>query len=155
MMEKKTLTKEQAREKALRLLEFRSHSEKELCDKLKIAGAKQEDIPEIMEFLKEYNLINDRDYAARLSHDLRNLKKFGKRRIKEELYQKGIRGEILEEVLSELPDDDTDELLPLVEKKLAGNFEQKNIDRAMRYFAYRGYGFDDIKSCIEKLKLED
>ncbi len=155
MKDKKVLEKEQAKEKALRLLEFRSHSEKELRDKLKMAGARMEDIPEIMEFLKEYNLINDYDYALRLSHDLQNLKKYGKRRIKDELYHKGISADVLDEVLAELPEDDADELLPLVEKKLGGNFEQKNIDKAMRYFAYRGYGFDDIKACVEKLKQEN
>ena len=42
--EKKELTFDEAKDKALRLLEFRSHSERELSDKLKIAGAKEEDI---------------------------------------------------------------------------------------------------------------
>ena len=36
--EKKELTFDEAKDKALRLLEFRSHSERELSDKLKIAG---------------------------------------------------------------------------------------------------------------------
>ena len=61
---------------------------------------------------------------------------------------------MLEEVLSELPEDDGEELLFLAEKKIAGNFEKKNIERAIRYFAYRGYNFDDIKSCIEKLEAQ-
>jgi len=42
--EKKELTFDEAKDKALRLLEFRSHSERELSDKLKRAGAKEEDI---------------------------------------------------------------------------------------------------------------
>ena len=154
MIEKKELTKEQAKEKALRLLEFRSHSEKELFDKLIRAGAKKDDIPEIMNFLKEYGFIDDFKYATCLAHDLQKIKRLGKRRIKEELRQKGIRGEMLEEVLSELPEEDGEELLFLAEKKIAGNFEKKNIERAIRYFAYRGYNFDDIKSCIEKLEAQ-
>ena len=39
--EKKELTFDEAKDKALRLLEFRSHSERELSDKLKRAGAKE------------------------------------------------------------------------------------------------------------------
>ena len=50
--EKKELTFEQAKDKALRLLEFRSHSERELKDKLKRAGAKEDDIEEILEFCR-------------------------------------------------------------------------------------------------------
>lgn len=152
--EKKELTPERAKEKALRLLEFRSHSEKELCDKLIQAGAKREYLPEIVEFLREFGLLNDSEYAKRLARDLQNLKKFGKRRIVQELKAKGISGEALETALSELSEEEEDALLPLVERKLGGDFEKKNVDRAIRYFIYRGYGFEDIKTCIDKLKSD-
>ena len=112
--EKKELTFDEAKDKALRLLEFRSHSERELSDKLKIAGAKEEDIDEIL----------------------------------------GIDTEYVEEAVSYLEEDEEDMLLPLVEKRLKGNFEKKNIDKCIRYFMYRGYGFSDIKNCIDNIKEE-
>ena len=68
-----------------------------------------------------------------------------------ELLNRGISREYAEAAISELSDDEEDMLLPLVERKLGGNFEKKNIDRAIRYFIYRGYDFDDIKRCIEKI----
>lgn len=151
---KKELTAQEAKEKALRLLEFRAHSQKELWDKLIRSGAKKEDIEPIMEFLKEYNFINDTEYAKSLARDLQNLKKLGKRRIRNELWAKGINSEDIDIALSELPDDDKEELLPMVERKLGGNFEKKNVDRAIRYFLYRGYDFEDVKSCIERLKAD-
>lgn len=153
-MIKRELTKNEAKEKALRLLEFRSHSKYELTEKLLRAGANRSDLPEIMEFLEEYNFVNDKDYAVHLAKDLQNLKKYGKRRIEAELKQKGIFGEDLENALLGLSDDEETALLPLVQKKLGGNFEKKNIDKAFRYFAYRGYDFSDIKSCIEQIKSE-
>ena len=104
--EKKELTFDEAKDKALRLLEFRSHSERELSDKLKRAGAKEEDI--------------DAEYV--------------------------------EEAVSYLDEDEEDMLLPLVEKRLKGDFEKKNIDKCIRYFMYRGYGFSDIKNCIDNIK---
>lgn len=154
MKEKKELDLNAAKEKALRLLEFRSHSEKELCDKLIAGGAKSEDLPEITDFLREFGLLNDASYAVRLAKDLKHLKKYGKRRILSELRARGISAEDAQAALSELDDDSAEELLPLVEKKLGGNFERKNIDRAVRYFLYRGYGIDDIKTCIESLKSD-
>lgn len=150
--EKKELSKSGAKEKALRLLEFRSHSEKELRDKLIRAGAKQEDLPEIFEFLREYSFVNDGEYAKKLAKDLQRLNKFGLRRIREELKVRGISGEDLENAMLELSEEEEEQLLPLMERKLSGNFEKKNIDRAIRYFAYRGYGFDDIKASIERIK---
>ena len=148
--EKKELTFDEAKDKALRLLEFRSHSERELSDKLKRAGAKEEDIDEILEFCRNYGFLDDRKYAIAKAKDLKNLKKYGKRRIKSELYSKGIDAEYVEEAVSYLDEDEEDMLLPLVEKRLKGDFEKKNIDKCIRYFMYRGYGFSDIKhrSCF-------
>ena len=115
--EKKELTFDEAKDKALRLLEFRSHSERELSDKLKRAGAKEEDIDEILEFCRNYSFLDDRKYAIAKAKDLKNLKKYGKRRIKSELYSKGIDAEYVEEAVSYLDEDEEDMLLPLVEKK--------------------------------------
>lgn len=152
--EKKELTKSEAKEKALRLLTFRSHSEKELHDKLLKAGAKEEDLPPIFEFLKEYSFINDSEYAKKLARDLQNLNKYGTRRIREELKMRGISGEDIENAVAELTADESETILPLIKRKLAGDFEKKSIDRAIRYFLYRGYDFDDIKSAISKIKDE-
>lgn len=152
--EKKELNFDEVKNKALRLLEFRSHSEKELSDKLKRAGAKEEDIEEILEFCRSYGFVNDLTFAKSKARDLKNLKKYGIKRIKAELYQKGICDEYIEEAVSELEDDEENVLLPLVEKKLRGDFEKKNLDKCIRYFMYRGYSFGDIKSCIENIKQD-
>ncbi len=153
-MIKKELTKEEAKEKALRLLAFRAHSEYELSEKLKRAGASDEDLPEILEFAREYGFVNDAEYAIHLAKDLQNIKKYGKKRIFAELKNRGISEEDIDAALLELADDEEDSLMPLVKKKLGGNFEQKNIDKAIRYFIYRGYEFGDIKACIEKIKQD-
>ena len=153
-MKKQTLENyEQTKDKALRLLTFRAHSEKELCDKLRMSGAKEEDIERTLEFCRRYGFVNDLQYAKSKARDLKNLKKYGKRRIEAELYSKGISSEAVSEAVGELEFDD-DILKMLVEKKLANNFEKKSIDRCMRYFLYRGYEMSDIRKCIEEIKGE-
>lgn len=149
-MDKKELTKEQTKEKALRLLEFRSHSEEELRQKLERAGGTE--IEDVLEFCRNYNFLNDKEYAKKLARDLSNLKRYGKRRIKDELYSRGIDGEFIEEALFELDDEEYEKLLPLMQKKLNNNFDKKNEDKAIRYFLYRGYNFSDIKRCLDILK---
>lgn len=151
--EQKELTFEQTKDKALRLLEFRAHSERELTDKLQRAGAKDNDIEEVLEFCRNYGFVDDRSFAVKKARDLKNLKRYGIRRIKSELYSKGIAAEYIEEAVAEL-DDDEEMLIPLVEKKLGGNFEKKNVDKCIRYFIYRGYSFSDIKNCIDELKID-
>ena len=153
-MIKKELTRSETKDKALRLLAFRAHSEKELAEKLKRAGAKEEDIEYALGFVREYGFVNDAEYAAHLAKELKNIKKYGKRRIEQELKARGISTEDALAALSELPDEEEAALMPLLERKIGGNFEQKNIDKATRYFLYRGYEFGDIKACIEKLRQE-
>lgn len=152
--EKRELNFEEAKAKALRLIEFRTHSEKELTEKLKRAGANEYDIDEILVFCREYGFVDDRKYAIAKAKDLKTLKKYGKRRIKAELYQKGIDSELVEEAVSYLDEDEEDILRPLVEKKLKGDFDRKNIDKCIRYFIYRGYNFSEIKNCIDNIKEE-
>ena len=85
---------------------------------------------------------------------MKNLKKFGRRRIETELKMKGISAELIDEALSELDFEDNTALLALVKKKLGGDFERKSADRCIRYFMYRGYELGEIKKCIEQLKEE-
>lgn len=151
---KKSLNYEQAKDKALRLLEFRRHSERELCEKLTRAGAKDEDIERIIDFCREYGFVNDAEYAVAKAKDLQNLKRLGKRRIIQELRMKGILEEDIENAVYSLNDDEEDTLYPLVKRKLGGDFERKNTDKCIRYFMYRGYELSSIKRCIERLRGE-
>ncbi|MDD6483793.1 MAG: regulatory protein RecX [Clostridiales bacterium] len=154
MNEKKQLNYEQAKDKALRLLGFRAHSEKELKEKLLRAGAMEEDIEKILDFCREYKFVDDRGYAVRKAKDLYNLKKLGKNRIRQELNVKGIPSEYIDEALEQV-EFDTQNLLPLVKKRLGGDFEKKNRDKCIRYFLYRGYSLSEIKDCIEQAQYEN
>lgn len=153
--EKKILNLDETKEKALRLLEFRSHSEFELKEKLKRAGAVEENIDTVFEFCREYGFVNDERYAKGKAVELQRLKKYGRHRIIMELKHKGISSDLIDIALCELEDDECDALYPLVKKKLGGNFEKKNIDKCIRYFIYRGYSFGDIKTCVDRIKSEE
>lgn len=146
---KPLLTYDAVKEKTLRLLEFRSHSEYELRSKLRMAQASEEHIDMAVSFCKEYGFINDMTYATHKANDLIKLKKFGIRRVKAELKAKGITEHIIDEVMENLNDEsEKDTLLPLIEKKLKGDFSDKNKDKCLRYFIYRGYDLYDIKNAI-------
>ena len=82
------------------------------------------------------------------------MKKLGSRQILYKLIEKGISKNLANEVLEELgcKKTETETLYALMKKKLDNNFDIKNIMKTKRYFAYRGYSFDDIDSVIRKLK---
>ena len=67
-------TYEQIKEKALRLLEFRAHSEGELFQKHRKQGATEEHIEQVLAFCREYGFVNDEDFAIRKARDLQIIK---------------------------------------------------------------------------------
>lgn len=149
------LTYDAVKEKALRLLEFRSHSEKELCEKLRRHGASDEHIEMTLDFCRRYGFVNDEEYAKRKAADLLNLKKYGIRRIRSELKVKGIAEDIISSVLCSLDTEAEQTVLrSLVEKKIKNDFSQKNKDKCIRYFIYRGYDLYDIKNVLNLLEDE-
>ncbi len=154
-MEKKMLTFEQTKNKALKYLEYRVHSERELRQKLRRAGAEERNIDMVMEFLVEYKFVNDEEFAELYIRELKNLKRFGQKRIRLELSKKGIPSEIIENAILQEEWEEEDVLLPMMRKRLGGNFERKNLEKAVRYFVYKGYSYDDINSAIDKLKMEE
>ena len=109
---------EKARNYALNLLSYRMRSETELRNRLRKAGYAADIIEEAIVFLKEYNYINDRDFAGRWVNDRLALKPIGRRRLRWELQQKGIAGELIDHAVNII--DENDEYimaLELVRKK--------------------------------------
>ncbi len=153
---RETVLFEDAKNYSLRLLSARAYTEKTMTDKLTAHTGDETVSQKVIEFLKEYNYINDEIYANRYASDCLNIKKYGKRKIKYKLIEKGICAHLAEMAIENLDETETekDNLLILAKKKLEGDFDIKNIMRVKRYLASRGYGFDDIDSAIRSLKAE-
>ena len=148
---------EDAKNYAARLISSRSYTEKVIREKLSAHTGDEETVQKTINFLKEYKLIDDLDYATRYAHDLVHLKKFGPKQVVWKLQEKGIPKDIAQKVASEFNFDDTvsENLKTLAQKKLAGNFDIKNIMKVKRYLASRGYNFDDINAVIQRLAAEN
>ena len=121
---------EEAKEKALNLLEFRAHSRKELFDKLRrFTDAATAD--EAIDLLEEAGLINDEEYAYQCAHDLMELRFFGPNRVKQELSRRGISPEAVEEAIFRTEEETCapeERLRCLIERKYKNSLgDEKNI----------------------------
>lgn len=143
---------DKAKKRALDILARRAYTKKELTDKLVRYEIDRDIASEAVLWAEEYGFVNDEEYARAYASECVNSKKYGMRRVKQALAYKGIDPNTIEDVLCELEIDEKEKLLPLVEKKLAGNFERKNTDKTIRYFMNKGYSFSDIRSAIEQVK---
>ncbi|MBF0520174.1 MAG: regulatory protein RecX [Nitrospirae bacterium] len=95
---------------ALRLLNFRDRSEKEIREKLLQKGYAEAETEETLEYLKVSGFVDDSKLARNLLIYLDSSKKMGLRRVTDTLKRRGIPESIIEETLSEVMGDLNDEL---------------------------------------------
>lgn len=89
-----------ARSYALKLLSYRSRSNKEIFDKLRSKGFESEDVNAVMEFLEKSGLINDAELAAELFSYSARSKPLGKNGIRMLMLKRGIDKLLIDETLS-------------------------------------------------------
>ena len=80
---------EEARKRALSLVEKRDYSRKMLIDKLTEKGASDEDAADVADWLCSVGVIDDQRYAGLVVRHYAR-KGYGPRRIREELFRRGI-----------------------------------------------------------------
>ena len=137
-----------AKEKALWLISYRSHSKKELRDKISRTCDRQS-AEKAVERMEELGLVNDRDYAERCAQTLIFTKHMSKRGATMELRRKGIESEIIDEVLDDIEVDEREQIQAVIERKYPKIDDEKIRRRAVAALQRLGYGWEDIKAVIE------
>lgn len=143
-----------AKNKALSILSKSDQSEKKLREKL-LNDYDENIIEEVIEFLKGYKLINDNLLAEKIVHDNMNLSKFGKNKIKQNLYNKGIAASDIQDAISQIdPDEEYENAKYLAEKRLKrlkGEDKNKINQKIYQHLAYKGFSYDIIKRVLREL----
>ena len=138
-----------AKEKALWLISYRSHSKKELRDKIR-RTCDAEAADKAVERMEELGLVNDEDFARRYAEQLLYGKRLSKRAAFYELRRKGIDQATAEEALAELDVDVHEQIRALIEKKYRNINDEKIRRRAVAALQRLGYGWEDIKAVLEE-----
>ena len=143
-----------ANEKALYLLEHRSHSKKELAEKIQRTTSK-EAAKAAADRMEELGLVNDRDYAKRYAAELFNRKGYASRRAQYELLQKGIDKEVIAEMIEELEPEPVEKIKEIIERKYLRYLQdEKGYRRAVSGLQRLGYRYEDIKRALSSFYTE-
>ena len=139
---------DEARQRALKILERRDVSRKMLLDKLTEKGISYADAEEVADWLCGLGVVNDERYAGLVVRHYA-AKGYGRRRIRDELYRRGIDRELWDAALDELPetDDAVDRLLSV---RLRGAVSPEALQRAQSYLLRRGYSWDEVCAATER-----
>ncbi len=142
-----------AKEKALWLISYRSHSKKELFDKLK-RSFDEASAQKAVDRMEELGLINDEEFAKLYARKLVNGKKMSVKAAEYELYRKGIDKITAEQVLSELEYDPQTQIIEFITKKYKNIQDEKIKRRAVAALQRKGYSWEEIRQAIEALVSE-
>lgn len=144
---------------AISVLSRSPKSEKELRLKIIQKGYALELVNVIIDKLKANKYIDDDDYSDRFIHDKINISKYGKRKIKEALYNKGIDRSIIEEKLNLIStDDERDRAYTLGEKKLKNLSDVENAKKYVKvsnFLINKGFEYETVRKVVSKLLNTD
>lgn len=142
-----------AREYALRLLEYRERSEQEIKERMARKNYDEELIKNTIESLKTHNLVNDRRFA-RMWTERCLRKSYGRWKAQNDLNNKGIDRDVVEEVLAESYSkvDEIQMALALIQKKWPFPKEEKDapLRRVSDFLKRRGFSFEVIAEAIRQ-----
>lgn len=141
--------KASAKARAVRIVSATAVSQKELRRRLIEKGEREADADEAVQWLSDLNLLDDRQTAKQLAQAAAR-KGYGKARIRQILYQKGVDRELWDEAMEELPEPDD-----AIDRFLASRFkgqkpDEKETRRAVDALLRRGHRWSDIKPAIAR-----
>ena len=146
--------KKEAKDIALRFLSFRRRTERQVQEKLQKKGFDEKTIKATIDKLKEFDLINDLEFATAWVKDRLTYKPRGQKLLKQELWKKGIKKEIIEQATEELCQDEDKSALELLEKikKRYKDLEPKVAKRRMfNFLLRRGFSYETTKRALSQV----
>ena len=138
--------------KAIELLMRRPQSRKELGRRLAEQEASQEEIEAICDRMEELGYLNEEEYAARVVRHYA-AKGFGERKLRDELYRRGISREFWEDALAQI-EDNSEVIDAFLEKKLKGAHDPKAVKKASEALARRGFSWSEIGDALRRYGME-
>lgn len=138
--------------KAIELLMRKPQSRKELGRKLAEWEASEEEAEAICDRLEELGYLNEAEYAGRIVRHYAG-KGFGERKIRDELYRRGIPRELWDDALAQI-EDNSEAIDAFLEKKLKGSHDPKEIKKASDALARRGFRWPEISDALRRYGME-
>ena len=112
-------------------------------------------IEKVLDFLRNNKFIDDKLLAQKIVNTNINLNKCGKNKIKQNLYNKGIDSEDISHAISNIDSNvEFENAMYLAKKRyerIKNEDKRKIYQKLSQHLAYKGFGYDTIKSVLNKI----
>lgn len=145
-----------AKEKALWLISYRDHSEKELIDKIRRDYSEDSAVNAVAR-LKELGLVDDEKFARRYFKELtEGSRHLSPRGAKYKLLEKGIDRSLADMIADECEIDPREQIRIIIDKKYSNfNTDEKYRRRAVSGLQRKGFSWDDIKTVMNEYEEDN
>ena len=147
------IARARTRQRAVRILSSTSISRAALEKRLTDKGAVPEDAQDTVQWLDELRLLDDRETARQLAASAVS-KGYGRARVKNILYEKGIPQEYWADALDTVPemDDAIDRFL--ARRWQGADPDEKEVKKAVDALIRRGHSWKDIQSGLRRYRAD-
>ncbi|ADU29235.1 recombination regulator RecX [Evansella cellulosilytica] len=150
---------DKAFQKTLNYISYRMRSEKEVFTYLKDLEISPEDAHNLIDRLKDLNVLDDLMFAEAFVRTKKNTQKKGPFIIEQELYEKGISQKHIDQAMKQYPmEEQLENAMVIISKKKSGykSDSQKQKKQKMHQFLLqRGFSTNVAKEAIEESDLDN
>ena len=142
-----------ARMRAVRIVSAASVSKRDLEQRLIQKGEDPGQAKAAVAWMSDLKLVDDRVVAEQVvSHCI--AKGYGLSRAKQALYEKKVPKEFWEDALSSYPDQ-TEKILTFLQSRLGGDYDQKDVRKAVDALLRRGHSYGQIREALRRLQMNE
>ncbi len=145
---------ERATDSALHFLAYRPRSTREVTDRLRRRGYSDPAIDGAIEKLRGWRYLDDQEFARFWVENRLEYRPSGSRRLRQELRQKGVDGEVVDQTIEAVEVDELPAAIELARKRVERLRGLDPIVRRRRLAGFlqrRGYGWDVVKPVIDQV----
>lgn len=151
-MEKKEITEQQALSRLMALCARGEHSSGEMLQKMRLWGLADEAQARIMERLTKDRFVDDERFARAFVNDKIKYNQWGRRKIEQALWAKGVDRDVQQRVLDAVDDEEYIKVLrPLLRSKERSISARNEFERQMKLIRFaqsRGFSMAEIEKCL-------
>lgn len=141
-----------AKMRAVRIVAASNVSKADLQQRLIRKGEDPAQAREAVSWMEDLDLVDDARTARQIVERCAS-KGYGLSRAKQALYEKRIPKEFWDEALADYPDQ-TDSMVSFLRTRLRGEWDEKDVKKAVDALMRRGHNYSQIKAALERLQLQ-
>ena len=153
LQKKKPITEQEALQKLSALCARAEHSSGEMLEKMRRWQLSEDARERVLDRLIDENFVDDERFARLFVREKIRFDRWGRRKIEQALYQKGVASDISRRVLDEVYDEayvaELKKLIAAKRRSVQAESDYEMRAKLTKYALGRGFGYNVIRQCID------